>query len=126
MVPHVHVHRRRDDDRGGAGQIERSQKIVGDTPREFGEDVGGGWRDEQQVRSLRHGDVFDGAFQIGFAAGLGEEIGDDFLAAQSGERKRGDEFAGAASHHDLDGEGVLLEAADEFRGFVSRHSAGYA
>ncbi len=107
-------------------EIERGQEIVGDAAGEFGEDVGGGGRDQQQIRALRYGDVFDGAFEIGLAAGFSEEIGDYFLAAESGERQRGDEFAGAAGHDHLDGEGVLLEAADEFRGFVGRHSAGYA
>ena len=112
MVPHVYVHRRRDHNRRRRCKIERGQEIVGDTASEFGEDIGGGWRDQQQIRALGYGDVFDGAFQIGFAAGFGEEIGDDFLAAESGERQRGDKFAGAAGHDHLDGETVLLQAAN--------------
>ena len=68
VVPHVYVHRRRDHNRRRRCEIERGQEIVGDAAREFGEDVGRGGRDQQQIRSLRYGDVFDGAFQIGFAA----------------------------------------------------------
>ena len=70
--------------------------------------------------------MFDGAFEIGFAAGrIAEELGDHFLAAQCGKRKRSDEFACAARHHYLHAETLLLQTAHEFRGLVGRHAAGY-
>src|SRR5580700_1725125 len=112
MVPHIYVHGGSHDDGSSAGQIERGQEIVGDAAREFCEDVGGGWSDQQEVGALRYRDVFDGALEISFASGFGEEIGEYFLAGESGERQRSDKFAGAAGHCDLDGESVLLEAAD--------------
>ena len=116
VIPHVDVHRRRDDDRRGGGEIQRGQKIVGDAAREFGEDVGGGGRDEQEIGALRDGDVFDGAVEIGFAAGFGgKQIGDDFLAAERGEGQRRDEFARAAGHHDLHGEAVLSAGGGRVR-----------
>ena len=106
MIPHIHVHRRRDDYRGGAGKVQRGQKIVGDAAREFRENIGSGGSDEKQIGTLRDGDVLDGTFQVGFAAGFREKIGDDFLPAERGEGEGRDEFAGAASHDYLHGEVV--------------------
>ena len=73
VIPHVHVHRRRDDHRRGGCEIQSGQKIVGNAAREFREDVGGGGSDQQQIGALRDSDVFDGAFEIGFAAGFGRQ-----------------------------------------------------
>ena len=48
----------------------------------------------QQIDALRNGDMFDSAFEIGFAAGgIAEHIGDDFLPAQRRKRQRCDELA---------------------------------
>src|SRR5271170_1385544 len=82
VIPHVYVHGGSDDYRRGAGQVKRGEKIVGDATGEFGENIGGGRGYEEQIGSLGYGDVFDGAFQIGFAGfGIAEKIGDDFLSA---------------------------------------------
>jgi len=41
-----------------------------------------GRRDQQQIGALRHCNMFDRTFQVGFAAGrITEEVGDDFLPA---------------------------------------------
>ena len=64
VLPHVDVHGRRHDDGSLGGEIQRGEEIVGDAVREFSENVGGGGRHKQQVDSLRHGDVFDGAFHV--------------------------------------------------------------
>ena len=65
MLPHVDVHRRSDHHRRFRGEIQRAEKIVGDAVREFPEDVGGGRRDQEKIDPLRHGDVLDGAFDVG-------------------------------------------------------------
>ena len=98
MIPHVDVHRRRDDHRRGGGQIQRAEKIVADTSAEFREDVRGGWRNQQQIGALRHGDMFDCTFEIGFAAGFSEKSGDHFFSGERGKGERRDEFARRASH----------------------------
>ena len=49
-----------------------------------------------------------------------------FLSGERGEGQRGDEFLGGAGHDDLHVELFLLQAADEFGGFVGRYAAGYA
>ena len=91
------------------------------------EDIGGGGRDEQKIDALRDGDVLDGAFDVGGRGVVGaEHFGDDFLAGERGEGERSDEFLGGAGHHDLHVELFLLQAADEFRGFVGSDSAGDA
>ena len=60
MLPHVDVHRRGDDHGRLGGEIEGGQKIVGDAVGEFGEDVGRGGSDDEQVGGLRRVDVLDG------------------------------------------------------------------
>jgi hypothetical protein len=112
VIPHVYVHGWSYDYGGCACKIQRCEEIVGDAAGEFRKDIGGGGRDEQQIGALRYCNVLDGAFEVGFAAGLREEIGNYLLAAQCGEGQGSNEFAGAAGHDDLNGEGVLLKAAD--------------
>ncbi len=102
MIPHVDVHCRGDDDRSSAGEIQRAEKIIADAAAEFGEDVRGGWRDQQKVGALGHGDVFDGAFQVGLAVGFGEQSSNNFFSGERGKGERSDEFAGRASHHYFD------------------------
>jgi len=53
MLPHIHVHRGRHEDRRGGGQVEGGEKIVGDAVGEFGQDVGRG-RSDNQRRSRLH------------------------------------------------------------------------
>ena len=55
-----------------------------------------------------------------------EHFGDDFFAGERGEGERRDEFVRRARHHHLHVEIFLLQAAHQFRGFVSCHSAGDA
>ncbi len=59
MLPHVHVHRRSHKNRRARGQIHGGQKIVGDAVRKFGEDIGGGGRNDQRFGPLRLADVLD-------------------------------------------------------------------
>ena len=127
MLPHVHVHGGRNDNGRLRGEIERAEKILGDAVREFTERVRSGGGYQKQVDALRHGNVLDGAFHVGGAGFLrAEHFGDDFLAGDCGEGEGSDEFGGGAGHHDLHVELFLLQAAHEFRRFISCDSAGDA
>ena len=64
MVPHVHVHRRGDDDGRGGGEEHGGEKVVGEAVGHFGENVRGGGRDDDSVGGLRLGDVLDLAFIV--------------------------------------------------------------
>ena len=126
MIPHVDVHRRSDDDRRGGGEIKRAEKIVADAAAEFGDDVGSGRRNQQQIRALRDSDVFDGTFELASPPDSANSSGDYFFPGERGKGKRRDEFAARASHDYFDGETFLLQAAHQLGRFVGRHSAGYA
>ena len=102
MVPHVDVHRGRDNHGRGSGEIKRAEKIVTDAAAELGNDVGSRRRDQKQIAALRDSDVFNGAFEIGFAPGLREQPSDHFFPSEGGEGKRGDELARRAGHDDFD------------------------
>src|ERR1700722_17937664 len=71
--------------------------------------------------------MLDGAFEIRFAGCLAaEKISDYLLPAERSKSKRRHELARAARHHHLYREILLLQAADEFRGFVGCDSSGDA
>ena len=70
--------------------------------------------------------MFDRTFEIGLAAGLGEQISDYLLSGKRCEGEGRYEFPRRARHHNLHREAILLEAAHQFRGFVCRYPAGDA
>ncbi len=126
MIPHVHVHGGSNNYRGGRSQIECGEKIIGDAARKFCNDVGGGRCYQEEIGALCDSNVFDGAFEIGLAAGrIAEELSNHFLAAQCGKRERSDEFARATRHYHLHAETFLLQTAHEFRSLVGRDTAGH-
>ena len=59
IAEHVHVHRRRHDDRRARRQRDRSQQIVGEPVRELGNDVGRGRSDYQYIGRVGQPDVAD-------------------------------------------------------------------
>ena len=70
MLPHIHVHRRSNNDRSGGREIKRGEKIVGDALREFGQNVGGCGSHDQCVDRLRNRNMFDRRVDVGlFRAG---------------------------------------------------------
>src|SRR2546423_282099 len=82
VLEHVGVHRRREQHRRTRGGIERREEIVREAVREFGDDVGGGRRDEEKVDRRGERDVFD----VGVGARR-ELIRDDLT---TGDRLEGD------------------------------------
>ena len=65
MIPHVHVHRRSDDDRSRGREIKRGEKVAGDALREVRQNVGSGGSNQQSINRLRDGNVLDGGIDIG-------------------------------------------------------------
>ena len=49
VVPHLPVHRRRDEQRALAREAQRREQIVGEAVRELGDEIGGGGRDDDRV-----------------------------------------------------------------------------
>ena len=121
MVPHVDVHRRSNDNRRCGRQIQRRQKIVGDTVGELRDDVGGGRSNEQQIDRRRERDVLD----IGIHAGL-ELIGDDAPARDCLEGDRPDEPGRRRRHDGDDLVAALLQPARDLHGLVGADAAGDA
>src|SRR4030095_10414316 len=111
MVPHVDVHRGRDDHRRRTRKVQRREEIVADTAAELRKNIGSCWSDQQQVSALGNSDVFDGAFEVGLAAGFSKKIGDDFFPGKRCECERADKFAGRTRHDYFYVEAFLLEAA---------------
>src|ERR1700728_19568 len=70
--------------------------------------------------------MFDGAFNICRSSGTtgAEHIRDYFLSGERGESERSDELLRRAGHHHLHVQFFLLQAANQFGGFVSRYASG--
>ncbi len=127
MLPHIHVHRGSQHHRRRGSQIQCGKKIVSQPARKFRQRIRRRRSHQQQIRPLCHGNVLDCGFQIcvaGFRAR--KKISDHFLAAERGEGKRCDELARSPRHHHLNGVALRLQPTNEFRGLVSRNSAGNA
>ena len=127
MLPHVHVHGRRDDHRRGGGEIESGEEIVGDAVRKFSEDTGRGRRDDQGVGRLRGIDVFDGGVEIIVGRfGRGPQAGDDFVSGERGEGERLNELFRRLGHDHVNIESMLLQGADQLCCLVGGDAAGDA
>src|SRR3984893_13093856 len=125
MIPHIHVHRRSHHHRSRRRQIQSTQKIIRNSAREFSNNVGGSGRYQQQICTLRHRNMLDGAFQVRFILSIAKQVGNYFLPAQSREGQRRNKFPRPPRHHHFHGKSILLQQAQQFRSFVSRHSPGH-
>src|SRR5215470_17512774 len=126
MIPHVYVHRRRNNKRRGRRKMKCGKEIVRNTAREFRNDVRSRWSNEKQIRPLRNGDVFDRAFEVCLSARFRKKVRDYLLSGKRGKSQRSDEFPGRLRHHDLHTKSILLKPAHQLRGFVCRNSSGDA
>src|SRR5205814_645277 len=57
MRPHFSVHRRRDQNRRAGGERNRGQWMVCQPVGELSEDVGGGRRDQKEIRTISQFDM---------------------------------------------------------------------
>jgi hypothetical protein len=127
MVPHVHVHRGRDHDWGGGGEIKRGEKVAGDALREVSQNIGGGGSNEESVNRLRDRNVFDGGVDVGNVVfGGREHSGDHFFAGERSEGERADKLLSGAGHDDLHANTAVLQQANDFGRLVSRDSARHS
>jgi hypothetical protein len=113
MLPHIHVHRGRHEDRRRGGQVEGGQEVVGDAVRELGQNVGRGRSDDQRVGPLRLADVFDGrVISAAGGSGIVPQAGNDLVAGERGKRERLHELAGRLGHDHMNFDGLPLQRAD--------------
>ena len=118
VQPHAHVHGRRDQDRQGGGEQHRRGEIVRMPSRHLRHEIGGGRRDDDEVRVAGELDMAD----IGLVLAV-EEIRMRALAGKRGSRKRRDELLRAGGEHAAHRGAALAQAADEVEGLVGRDAA---
>jgi hypothetical protein len=121
VVPHVRVHRWRDQDGRPRGQVERGQEIVRETRGEPGHDVGGCGGDEQQVNRRGQRDVRD----VGVGARL-ELVGDHAAPRDCLERQRPYEAGCRLGHDGHDLVPGLLQSPRDLDRLVRANPARYA
>ena len=110
----------------GEREIESGKEIVGQTVGKLRQQIRRCRGDHQQLVIPRDGDVFNRAGERFAGAGLGEEAGDHFLTAESGEGERLDKFLRAAGHHHLDGVILVLQGANQLRCFIGGNAAAHS
>jgi hypothetical protein len=121
VVPHVDVHRRRQQQRRLGRQRDRGQEIVAHARRQPRDHVGGGRRDDQQVGLIGELDVPDLRFAIEI-----EELGVHRVAGQRLEGQLADELGRGAGHDHPHLGARLDEEPAELRRLVGRDAAGDA
>src|SRR6185437_15082888 len=92
VLPHVHVHSRRNHHRSGGGQEESCKEIIGFAMGEFGQNVSRGGRHNERINGLRHRNVFNGGVDIGLLGASAKKICDDFFSTQGGKGERPDKL----------------------------------
>ncbi len=113
VLEHVHVHRRRHEHRRPRRQVERAERVVGDSPRELPEDVRGGRRHQQQVRLVGERDVADVAVHPQRPL-----VVEDRVPREGLERHRGHEARGGRGHHHAHVHVPPLQLAQDLAGLV--------
>ncbi len=124
VVPHVHIHRRSNQDRSLRGQVHRGQKIVGDAMGEFGKDIGRRRSNNKRLGPLRLADVLDGRIVCALGGvSFVPKAGDDLVAGERGKGKRLDETGRRVGHHHMHFKSLPLQGAHQFRRFVGGDAA---
>ena len=118
MRPHLRVHRRRDEHRPVGREQHRRGEIVGKPVRHLGQKVGGRRRDDDEVGLAREADVADLVLVVEV-----EEILEDALAGDGGDRERRHEMMRRAAHRGAHRGARLLQAADQLQHLVGGDAA---
>ena len=95
VLPHVHVHRRRQQHRRARRQQHRGEQVVADAGRRLADQVRRRRRDDDRVGVVGEADVAD----LGLLGEV-EQLGRHRLAGQRLQGERGDELGGRARHDD--------------------------
>ena len=118
VLPHAHVHRRRDDDRLVGRQQQRRREIVGDARGHLGEQIGGRRADEHEVGRAAKLDVAD----LDLVLQLPQR-GVDLAFGERAEAHRRDEMLAAFGQHGRDLVAGFLEQPDELERLVCGNPA---
>ena len=127
MVPHIDIHRRRDNDGCSRREIQGRQEIRRDALREVSQNIGCRGNDDEGIDRLGDCNMLDGGINIRlvFLAGR-EHASNDFLSGERSECEGLDELLGGVGHDDLHANATVLQQTQHFRCFVRRDSAGDA
>ena len=118
MLPHLRVHRRRDQHRlVGREQRGRGQ-IVGQAVGHLGDQIRGRRRDHHQIGLARQPDVA----HLGLV-GEREQVAEHLVAGQARDRERGHELGAGAGQDAAHRRAALAQPADQLEALVGRDAA---
>ena len=117
-LPHLLVHRRSEHQRRRRREAQRREEIVGETVGEPGEHVGGGRRDEHQVRPPGELDVAHPGLGL-----LIEQLAVHGVRGERLEGQRGHELPRRRGHHDPHVEISVTQPSNQVASFVGRDAA---
>ena len=118
MLPHVRIHRRRQQHLAVGSDEHGAGEIVGVPARELGHEIGGRGRDHDEIGLARQPDVAD----VEFAFPI-EQVREHALARQRAGRQRRDEFLRRLGENAAHGEAAFFEPADEIERLVGGDAA---
>ena len=118
MLPHVWIHRRRQQHLAVGSDEHGAGEIVGVAARELGHEIGGRGRDHDEIGLARQPDVAD----VELASRI-EQVREHALARQRAGRQRRDEFLRRLGENAAHGEAVFFEPADEIERLVGGDAA---
>ncbi len=119
VLPHLHVHRRRDHEGAAARKAKRREQVVAESVRDLGEEIGRCGRDHDDVPVARELDV---AHAVGHARVPHVRV--HRLAGERLQRRRRDEATRRLGHDDAHVGAGLDEKARQLGRLVGGDSAG--
>ena len=117
-LPHLLIHRRRDHHWRRRREAQGGEEIVGEPMGEPREHVGGGRRDEHQIRPSSELDVSHPRLGL-----LVEQVAVHRVGGERLEGQRSHELPGRRGHHDPHLEIPVAQPSNEVGGFVGRDAA---
>ena len=121
LFPHFAVHGRRQQHRAGETQQQRAEQIVGQAVGGFGQQIGRGRRDAQQLATLCQLDMCSQRMLV-----LIERVLEHRSAGERGKRGRADELPGGGGHDHRHAGAGLHQLAHQRGGFIGRDAAADA
>ena len=119
MRPHFSIHSGREQDRRARGERDGRERMTGETVRELGDDLRGGWRDEKEVCAIGELDV-TGAPIFLFVI----EAGRDRIFGKRLQGERRNKFGRVLRHHDKNLMALPDQETRQLRGFVGGDGSG--
>jgi len=119
VIPHVHVHRRREQHRRAGREHDRGDRVVGLARRQPRQRARRGRRDHDQVGLIGELDMPDRRL-----LGEAEQIGEHRPAGQRLEGHRPDELLRPRGHRDVDLRARLVQQPHQLGGLVRGDAAG--